>query len=66
MKRATRVEELGNHIKEIRLLEGLSQSDLAKKVGIRQDTVSSFERITASTKLSTSENTKRSVWKHSR
>lgn len=49
----TSTEQLSAFLKDIRLSEHLSQSDVAKKVGIRQDTVSSFELKASSTKMET-------------
>ena len=53
MRKATTAKELSNYIKDIRISKELSQSNIAKKVGIRQDTVSSFELHPESTKLTT-------------
>jgi len=49
----TTTEQLSAYLRDIRLSENLSQSEIAKKVGIRQDTVSSFELKAASTKMET-------------
>ncbi|WP_163455044.1 helix-turn-helix domain-containing protein, partial [Escherichia coli] len=35
--------QLSVHLKDVRLTKKLSQSKVAQKVGIRQDTVSNFE-----------------------
>ncbi len=46
-------KQLSAYLKDIRLDNGLSQTDVAKKVGIRQDTVSSFELRPDSIKMET-------------
>lgn len=46
-------KQLSAYLRDIRLNEKLSQTDVAKKVGIRQDTVSNFELKPDSTKLET-------------
>lgn len=53
MRKATTVGELSNHLRDIRKSQDLSQANVAKKVGIRQDTVSAFELQGESTKLAT-------------
>lgn len=45
--------QLSVHLKDVRLTKKLSQSKVAQKVGIRQDTVSNFELNPNSTKLET-------------
>jgi HTH-type transcriptional regulator/antitoxin HipB len=49
----TNTKQLSAYLKDVRSDEGLSQSDVANKVGIRQDTVSSFELRPDSTKMET-------------
>ena len=49
----TNTKQLSAYLKDIRLGENLSQADVANKVGIRQDTVSSFELRPDSTKMET-------------
>ncbi len=51
--KVTTAKQLSNHLKDTRLSLKLSQSKVANKVGIRQDTVSSFEQNPDSTKLET-------------
>jgi HTH-type transcriptional regulator/antitoxin HipB len=53
MRKATTAKELSHHLREIRTSQDLSQSHIAKKVGLRQDTVSAFELHSESTKLAT-------------
>jgi len=49
----TNTKQLSAYLRDVRLDEKLSQTDVAKKVGIRQDTVSSFELKPESTKIET-------------
>ncbi|MGL5359546.1 MAG: helix-turn-helix domain-containing protein [Shewanella sp.] len=49
----TTAKQLSNYLKDTRQSLKLSQSKVASKVGIRQDTVSSFEQNPDSTKLET-------------
>ncbi|MGB5445508.1 MAG: helix-turn-helix domain-containing protein [Psychromonas sp.] len=49
----TNTKQLSAYLKDIRLDAQLSQTDIAKKVGIRQDTVSNFELRPESTKMET-------------
>jgi HTH-type transcriptional regulator/antitoxin HipB len=49
----TNTKQLSAYLKDIRSDNGLSQTDVANKVGIRQDTVSSFELRPDSTKMET-------------
>jgi HTH-type transcriptional regulator/antitoxin HipB len=51
--KVTNAKQLSVYLKDARLNEHLSQSKVASKVGIRQDTVSSFELNPDSTKLET-------------
>ncbi|MXR70982.1 helix-turn-helix domain-containing protein [Shewanella sp. JBTF-M18] len=51
--KVTTSKQLSNYLKDTRLSMKLSQSKVANKVGIRQDTVSSFEQNPDSTKLET-------------
>lgn len=51
--KVTTAKQLGSYLKDVRLRKELSQSKVASKVGIRQDTVSSFEQHPDSTKLET-------------
>ena len=51
--KVTNSRQLSAYIKNIRLNQKQSQTDTAKKVGIRQDTISSFELNPDSTKLNT-------------
>ncbi|MCL2918618.1 helix-turn-helix domain-containing protein [Shewanella litorisediminis] len=51
--KVTTSKQLSNYLKDARLAMKLSQSKVASKVGIRQDTVSSFEQNPDSTKLET-------------
>lgn len=53
MRKTTTVKELSNYIRDVRVSKGLTQSNIAKKVGLRQDTISSFELHGESTKLYT-------------
>ena len=53
MMKITSTKQLSAYLKDVRSDEGLSQSDVANKVGIRQDTVSSFELRPDSTKMET-------------
>lgn len=49
----TNTKQLSAYLKDVRSDKGLSQTDVANKVGIRQDTVSSFELRPDSTKIET-------------
>lgn len=49
----TNAKQLSAYLKDARLSEDLSQGKVASKVGIRQDTVSSFELQPGTTKLET-------------
>lgn len=49
----TNTKQLSTLLKDIRLMQKLSQGKVASKVGIRQDTVSSFELHPDSTRLET-------------
>ncbi|PJG58052.1 helix-turn-helix domain-containing protein [Aeromonas cavernicola] len=51
--KVTSAKQLSACIKDVRLSQKLSQGKVAEKVGIRQDTVSSFELNPESTKLET-------------
>jgi len=51
--KVTNSNQLSAYLKDARLNMKLSQSNVASKVGIRQDTVSSFELTPDSTKLET-------------
>lgn len=49
----TNAKQLSAYLRDVRLSEDLSQGKVASKVGIRQDTVSSFELQPGTTKLET-------------
>lgn len=49
----TTAQQLSSVLKQNRTTRQQSQTDVAKQVGIRQDTVSSFEKNPNSTKLET-------------
>ena len=49
----TSARQLSSYLRDARLLQKLSQDKVANRVGIRQDTVSSFEIKPESTKLET-------------
>ncbi|MDE9458194.1 helix-turn-helix domain-containing protein [Xenorhabdus bovienii] len=51
--KVTNSKQLSVYLKDVRLTQKLSQGKVASKVGIRQDTVSSFEQHPDSTKLET-------------
>ena len=51
--KVTNSKQLSAYLKDARLNMKLSQSKVGSKVGIRQDTVSSFEQNPDSTKLET-------------
>ncbi len=51
--KVTNSTQLSAYLKDIRQTRKLSQEKVACKVGIRQDTVSSFERNADATKLET-------------
>ncbi len=46
-------KQLSAYLKDVRLDNHLSQTDVAKKVGLRQDTVSNFELRAETTKMDT-------------
>lgn len=46
-------KQLSAYLKDVRLDNELSQADVAKKVGVRQDTVSNFELRAGTTKMDT-------------
>ncbi len=46
-------KQLSAYLKDVRLDNNLSQTDVAKKVGVRQDTVSNFELRSGTTKMDT-------------
>ena len=46
-------KQLSAYLKDVRLDNELSQADVAKKVGVRQDTVSNFELRSGTTKMDT-------------
>ena len=47
------VSQLSAHLRDVRLSKKLSQGKVASKVGIRQDTVSSFELQPGTSRLET-------------
>ncbi|WP_409159962.1 helix-turn-helix domain-containing protein [Pectobacterium sp. B2J-2] len=51
--KVTNSQQLSSYLKDVRITQKLSQGKVASKVGIRQDTVSSFEQHPDSTKLET-------------
>ncbi|GHA16072.1 helix-turn-helix domain-containing protein [Oceanisphaera arctica] len=51
--KVTNANQLSAYMKDVRLTQKLSQGKVAGKVGIRQDTVSSFELHPDTTKLET-------------
>ncbi|ANE77758.1 helix-turn-helix domain-containing protein [Dickeya solani] len=51
--KVTNSKQLSSYLKDVRITQKLSQGKVASKVGIRQDTVSSFEQHPDSTKLET-------------
>ncbi|EQC00746.1 helix-turn-helix domain-containing protein [Photorhabdus temperata] len=51
--KVTNSKQLSVYLKDVRLTQKLTQGKVASKVGIRQDTVSSFEQHPDSTKLET-------------
>lgn len=51
--KVTNSKQLSSYLKDARITQKLSQGKVAAKVGIRQDTVSSFEQHPDSTKLET-------------
>ncbi|MFT8210492.1 MAG: helix-turn-helix domain-containing protein [Symbiopectobacterium sp.] len=51
--KVTNSKRLSSYLKDVRITQKLSQGKVASKVGIRQDTVSSFEQHPDSTKLET-------------
>ena len=46
-------KQLSAYLKDVRLDNELSQTDVAKKIGVRQDTVSNFELRSETTKMDT-------------
>ena len=46
-------KQLANHLKLIRTKHNLTQTELAKKVGVKQSTLSSFENHPETTQLQT-------------
>jgi HTH-type transcriptional regulator / antitoxin HipB len=46
-------DHLGNTIRRVRRLKGLSQADLAKKSGLTQTTISNLERAKSSAEIET-------------
>ncbi|WP_346348078.1 helix-turn-helix domain-containing protein [Shewanella abyssi] len=53
MKKVINSKQLSAYLKDVRLNIKLSQGKVASKVGIRQDTISSFEQNPDPTKLET-------------
>ena len=51
--KVTNSKQLSSYLKDVRITQKLSLGKVAHKVGIRQDTVSSFEQHPDSTKLET-------------
>ena len=51
--KVTNSKQLSNYLKDVRTTKKLSQGKVANQVGIRQDTVSSFEQHPDSTRLET-------------
>lgn len=51
--KVTNSKQLSSYLKDVRITQKLSQGKVASKVGIRQDTISSFEQHPDSTKLET-------------
>jgi HTH-type transcriptional regulator/antitoxin HipB len=51
--KVTTTKQLANYLQDTRHNQGLSQSKIAEKIGLRQGTVSNFEQNPASTKLDT-------------
>ncbi|HKS33649.1 MAG TPA: type II toxin-antitoxin system antitoxin HipB [Enterobacteriaceae bacterium] len=51
--KVTNSKQLSSYLKDVRITQKLSQGKVANKVGIRQDTVSSFEQHPDSTRLET-------------
>lgn len=51
--KVTNSKQLSSYLKDVRITQQLSQGKVAGKVGIRQDTVFSFEQHPDSTKLET-------------
>ncbi|SES97621.1 helix-turn-helix domain-containing protein [Thorsellia anophelis] len=49
----TNAKQLSNRMQDIRLSQGLSQEKIAKQIGLRQGTVSNFEKNPETTKLET-------------
>ncbi|MEI8633525.1 helix-turn-helix domain-containing protein [Vibrio sp. PP-XX7] len=51
--KVTTAKQLANYLQDIRHNQGLSQSKIGEKIGLRQGTVSNFEQNPESTKLDT-------------
>jgi HTH-type transcriptional regulator / antitoxin HipB len=51
--KVTTTKQLANYLQDTRHNQGISQSKIAEKIGLRQGTVSNFEQNPASTKLDT-------------
>lgn len=49
--KVTTAKQLANYLQDIRHSQGLSQSKIGEKIGLRQGTVSNFEQNPESTKL---------------
>lgn len=49
--KVTTAKQLANYLQDIRQSQGLSQSKIGEKIGLRQGTVSNFEQNPESTKL---------------
>lgn len=49
----TTAQQLSNYIQDIRLSQGLSQAKVGEQIGLRQGTISNFEKNPKSTKLET-------------
>lgn len=49
----TTAKQLSNYMQDIRLAQGLSQAKVGEQIGLRQGTVSNFEKNPESTKLET-------------
>ncbi len=51
--KVTTAEQLASYLQDIRHTQGLSQSKVGEKIGLRQGTISNFEQNPDSTKLET-------------
>ncbi len=51
--KVTTAKQLANYLQDIRHSQGLSQSKIGEKIGLRQGTISNFEQNPESTKLDT-------------